>query len=220
MTKLIDLTEKGERLFSFLGPKGTLEGKIIVPNETKPYIAIIGHPHSLQGGTMENKVVTTAARACKDLGITSIRFNFRGVGNSSGTFDNGVGESEDMIMLANYCLQNFKSYKLLFIGFSFGSYVAYQSAMKVENALLITIAPPTPRYDYKKTTKSPWVIIQGTNDEVVDYEDVASFATNESRGLELITFANTGHFFHGKLIELRESIKNIILKQVINHEPS
>src|SRR5205085_2607786 len=95
------LNTPGEHFFTFVGPVGLLEAALNVPeNVDKRYIALLGHPHSLQGGTMNNKVVTTLVRVFKDLGIASLRFNFRGVGQSAGVFDEGIGESDDMLVLA------------------------------------------------------------------------------------------------------------------------
>lgn len=94
------LNSSGDHPLLLSGLAGQLEAVLSVPENMNPsYVGIIGHPHSLQGGTMNNKVVTTMARAFKELGIPSLRFNFRGVGQSSGSYDDGIGESEDMLAL-------------------------------------------------------------------------------------------------------------------------
>ncbi len=203
----------GEHPFSCLGPAGLIEGVMTVPDQVnRAYFAILGHPHSLQGGTMNNKVVTTLARVYKELHIASIRFNFRGVGQSAGTFDEGIGESEDMLFLASQILKEHPGTKLLFSGFSFGSYVAYRAASQSNSALLLTIAPPVHHYNYREFTPhpSPWVIIQGVDDDVVPYELVQNFSNQESPPLPLLMFAETGHFFHGKLIELKSRLLDTI----------
>lgn len=206
---LIDkLNTAGEHTFLFPGVAGQLEGILTVPDEVNErYIAILGHPHSLQGGTMHNKVVTTLVRAFKALGIPSIRFNFRGVGQSAGVYDAGIGESEDMLLLARHVLQNKPETQLLFAGFSFGSYVAYRAASQCQHALLITVAPPVHHYDYTEFTPAPapWILLQGSQDELVPMGLVLDFV-ERFPALELLTFTDTSHFFHGKLIPLKERL--------------
>ena len=215
------ITEKlntpGEHPFFFQGQVGQLEVVLSVPdNVDKRYIAVLGHPHSLQGGTMNNKVVTTLVRVFKELNIASLRFNFRGVGQSDGTYDDGVGESEDMLLLARQWQQEIPDARFLFAGFSFGSYVAYRSAAQWNPYLLVTVAPPVHHYDYLEFSKapSPWIVVQGDNDEVVPEQVVLDFVVKASSPLPLLRFADTGHFFHGKLIDLKtrliEEVRNYV----------
>lgn len=207
----------GEHSFFFAGPAGQLEAVLTVPPEAnKRFIALLGHPHSLQGGTMNNKVVTTMARAFKELSIPSIRFNFRGVGQSEGKYDAGIGESEDMLALMHLCRQEAPAASFIFAGFSFGSYVAYRAAAQHIPALLITIAPPVHHYDYLEFTPppKPWIIIQGDEDDVSPLGLVQKFAEGFSPDLPLVRFADTGHFFHGKLLELKAELLKIIKSQV------
>ncbi|MDP3268393.1 MAG: hypothetical protein Q8M40_05025 [Legionella sp.] len=211
------LNSSGDHPLLLSGLAGQLEAVLSVPETINPsYVGIIGHPHSLQGGTMNNKVVTTMARAFKELGIPSLRFNFRGVGQSSGSYDEGIGESEDMLALTKMWQQEQTGLHFIFAGFSFGSYVAYRCASQNPHSLLITIAPPVHHYNYREFTPSPspWVIIQGNDDEVVPFEIVADFASQSSPSLPLIEF-DTGHFFHGKLIELKSQLIDTIRKQVL-----
>lgn len=201
------LTTPGEYFLMVQGSAGPLETVLTVPTTPHAqYVALLGHPHSLQGGTMNNKVVTTTVRAFKDLNIPSIRFNFRGVGKSEGTYDAGVGESEDMLQLARNWQQEVPDAKLLFAGFSFGSYVAYRAAAQFSHAYLLSIAPPVNHYNFLEFAKTPrpWVMIQGEQDEVVPLASVVDFA--QQQALELILFPETGHFFHGNLIQLKEKI--------------
>ncbi|WP_347251941.1 hypothetical protein [Legionella sp.] len=214
---LIDkLHTPGEHSFLFTGLIGQLEAVLTMPpNATTHYIALLGHPHSLQGGTMNNKVVTTMARACKELAIPSLRFNFRGVGQSEGVYDAGDGESEDMLALMRLCQEEIPTAQFIFAGFSFGSYVAYRAAARAESKLLITIAPPVHHYDYRElATPHPWLILQGDEDEVVPLSLVLEFATACSPPLAVHRFAETSHFFHGKLIELKEQLVKSISAQV------
>lgn len=203
------LASPGEHALTLDGQLGTLEASLVIPEaRNQNYVAFLGHPHSLQGGTMNNKVVTTLARVFKELRIPSLRFNFRGVGQSQGTYDQGVGESEDMIGLARLWQQEYPSARFIFAGFSFGSYVAYRSAIHFPNSLLLTIAPPVHHYNYQEVEPnfSSWHIIQGDADEVVPYSLVDEFAKQHSSTATMSTFTQTGHFFHGKLIELKSEL--------------
>ncbi|MDR3442852.1 MAG: alpha/beta hydrolase [Legionella sp.] len=215
----MQITEKlaiaGEHSLSLQGLAGPLEAVLTVPERIQSfYVAFLGHPHSLQGGTMNNKVVTTMARTFKDLGIPSLRFNFRGVGQSAGVYDDGVGESDDMLSLVHEWQKEQPETKFIFAGFSFGSYVAYRTAAQCTHSALITVAPPVHHYDYKTFNPAPhpWLILQGDADEVVPSELVFDFAAKEQ--LSVIEFAETGHFFHGKLIALKAKLTEYLLAQV------
>lgn len=196
------------------GPIGDLEVILEVPpNVNASYFAILGHPHSLQGGTMQNKVVTTMARAFRELGIASLRFNFRGVGRSAGEYDAGLGESEDML----HILQTLDCAKttVLFAGFSFGSYVAYRAIIHYQGAQpagLITIAPSVHHYDYSLPLRPniPWLIVMGEEDEVVPVSAVTAFAKTHEPTPILEYFPDTGHFFHGKLLDLKAVLQKHI----------
>ncbi|WP_133130868.1 alpha/beta hydrolase [Legionella yabuuchiae] len=211
------LNVSGEHLFLIPGSVGQIEGVLTVPNEVRrDVVAILGHPHSLQGGSMNNKVVTTMARAFKALHVPSLRFNFRGVGQSEGEYDAGVGESEDMLAISERWLNAVPEAKFIYAGFSFGSYVVYRTAAQHEHELLITVAPPVHHYDYKgfQNAPSPWIIIQGQDDEVVPSDLVLEFANQASPSLPVLEFAETGHFFHGRLVELKTRLIDEIRRQV------
>ncbi|RUR12992.1 alpha/beta hydrolase [Legionella sp. km772] len=210
------LMTPGEHSLTLQGVVGPLEAVLSVPETiTTPYVALLGHPHSLQGGTMTNKVVTTLGRVFKELNIPSLRFNFRGVGQSSGVYDHGVGESEDMLLLAQEW-QNHQEARFIFAGFSFGSYVVYRTASHFPKSILISIAPPVHHYNYNEfqLDLASWLIVQGDNDEVVPYQLVEEFAKKHVPELPLLTFPETGHFFHGKLIELKSQLLAYLKPQV------
>ncbi|OGV40653.1 MAG: hypothetical protein A3F46_01720 [Legionellales bacterium RIFCSPHIGHO2_12_FULL_42_9] len=207
------LKSAGEHRFFFNGADGLLEGCLLVPDEIrKPYVAILGHPHSLQGGSMNNKVVTTMARALRELHIPSLRFNFRGVENSEGEFDNGIGESADMLCLARMWADEVPRSKFIFAGFSFGAYVTYRAAAQWPHELLISVAPAVDSNDYTCFAEIPpvWHILQGDNDEVVPLDKVLAFAARCTPTLPVHRFPDTGHFFHGKLLLLKEKLMSII----------
>ncbi|MFT4059044.1 MAG: hypothetical protein QM652_05790 [Legionella sp.] len=219
----MQITEKlatpGEHPLFLQGMIGQLEAILTVPEQIHGnLVAILGHPHSLQGGTMNNKVVTTLARTFKDLGIPSLRFNFRGVGQSEGVYDAGIGESEDMLAIAHGWQQENPYVQFIFAGFSFGSFVAYRAASQCTNRLLITIAPAIHHYNYQELTSNPypWLIIQGEEDEVVPSELVFDFARQAQPEIQVFHFAQTTHFFHGKLIELKARLTDYLLAQVLH----
>lgn len=202
---LSDLCHKpGEHKGFLPGRVGMLEVCLTVPEQnTGKYIALLGHPHSLKGGSMQNKVVTTLAKVFKTLGIPSLRFNFRGVGRSAGLYDAGLGESDDMLDLAELCQEALPQVKLFFAGFSFGSFVAYRAASQVAHDLLLTVAPPVNHFDFTAfpDNPKPWILVQGDHDEVIPADVVLKFA--QTRDISVLYFTETGHFFHGKLIELQ-----------------
>lgn len=207
------LRSPGEHKLELTGNAGRIEACLMVPDTDTAQankIAIVGHPHSLKGGAMQNKVVTTMARTFKAAGIPSLRFNFRGVGASEGEFDDGIGESEDMLKVAKQIQTEMPGVELIFAGFSFGSFVAYRTASQCEHTLLITIAPPVQNFDYTvfPIDPSPWVLVQGDEDDVVPPKLVFEFA--EARDIQLIKFEKTEHFFHGKLTDLKEKLLEVL----------
>ncbi len=191
------------------GAQGVVEALYTVPDQRQvTLVALLGHPHSLQGGTMNNKVVTTLVRVFKELGIPSLRFNFRGVGQSAGVYDSGVGESQDMIQIAQEWQQTQPKTRFIFAGFSFGAYVTYRAAHSFPGSLLISIAPSVHHSNYKEFSPncSSWLIVIGSKDEVVPSKLVSDFASSFSPPIPVIEFADTGHFFHGKLVQLKERL--------------
>ena len=198
------------------GPVGDLEVILEVPpNADGRFLALLGHPHSLQGGTMQNKVVTTMARSFRELGIASLRFNFRGVGRSAGKYTAGVGESEDMLYLLNVCQASDRT--VFFAGFSFGSYVAFRALTEYQAnntgpSALITIAPSVHNYDYSLPIQphTPWLIVIGDDDEIVPVTLVTDFAQDHQHKPIVAYFPDTGHFFHGKLLDLKDILQKYI----------
>lgn len=217
------LRSPGVYPLSLQGHVGHLELELTVPESVNwHYVAVLGHPNSLQGGTMHHKVITTLVRAYNALRIPCIRFNFRGVGQSAGEYDAGFGESDDMVLIARLWKQAFPEAVVFFAGFSFGAYVAYRAAACYKQDIatetfLITIAPSVHHYDYHEFSleSTPWVVVQGAEDEVVPAQLVYDFAAQKKPALPLLRFEHTGHFFHGKLIELKSRLIEVISAQVV-----
>ena len=211
------MNHPGEHALSLPLSSGTMEGVLSIPKEADTrFVVFLGHPHSLHGGTMNNKVVTTMSRAFTTLNIPNLRFDFRGVGKSQGHFDNGEGEGDDMLEVAKLWQTEFPDAEMMFAGFSFGSFVAYRAAARVSHRLLLTIAPSVENFDYAFFENIPnnWFIIQGNEDEIVPESSVSAFASKMRPPIPVVYFPDTGHFFHGKLIALRDCIIGEVKRRV------
>ena len=187
------------------GPVGLIEFSTALPASAPRALAVLCHPHSLFGGSMSNKVVTTMERAFRDLGLATLRFNFRGVGKSEGVFDHGLGEGEDLAAACVHAQRALPNLPLWLAGFSFGSYVAARMAKTLGAAQLLSIAPPVVSWDFTALQRgpAPWLIVQGEQDEVVDPEAVYRFADGLHPAATLVRMPGS-HFFHGKLVDLRD----------------
>jgi alpha/beta superfamily hydrolase len=195
------------------GPAGVLEAIVEDPADSGgPSYAVICHPHPLYGGTMENKVVTTLARALRDAGVATLRFNFRGVGGSAGAYDQGVGEIADADAVASWGAQRWPGKTLIIAGFSFGAYVALRLALQRTTARLITVAPAIEFINAREigTPACPWLIVQGDADDVVNPKAVIAWAASLNPAPRLVVLPGVGHFFHGRLQELRNAVNSAI----------
>lgn len=146
----------------------------------------------------------------RELGLATVRFNFRGVGASAGSFDEGRGETDDALAIARWVERVRPNDALWFAGFSFGGYVAVRAAGILPVRQLITVAPAVTRLDFSHlpTPACPWLIIQGEADEIVDPAAVYAFAATHAPAPTLVRLPDTGHFFHRRLIELRGIVQN------------
>ena len=194
------------------GPAGVLEAIVEDAAAQALSYAVICHPHPLYGGTMENKVVTTLARALHDAGVATLRFNFRRVGASSGAYDQGVGELADADAMASWGAEHWPGKTLVIAGFSFGGYVALRLALKRRTARLITVAPAIGLFAAHSVgaPDCPWLIVQGDADDVVDPKAVSAWAATLSPAPRLVVLPRVGHFFHGHLQELRNVVSDAI----------
>lgn len=203
----------GAQTLLLQGTVGALELACATPDPAlaRTGVAVICHPHPLQGGggSMTNKVVTTLERSLLDLGLATVRFNFRGVGRSEGVHDDGIGETEDLLAIARWARAQRPGDALWLAGFSFGSYVTLRAAATLDLAQLILVAPPAGRWDFAgiAAPRCPWLIVQGEADDVVDPAAVYAWAAALQPPPTLVRMPDTGHFFHRRLIELRETVK-------------
>ena len=196
-----------EHLF-IQGQAGALEAVVEETAVPGSSYAVVCHPHPLYGGTMDNKVVTTVARALHDTGIPTVRFNFRGVGASAGAFDQGVGETADADAVASWGAARWPGRSLVIAGFSFGAYVALRLAQQRVPRHLITIAPSLERFDGPgmAVPRCPWLVVQGDADEVVDPAAVINWVNGLDPKPRLVVLPGVSHFFHGALRELRDAV--------------
>jgi len=198
---------------SLPGPVGALEAAVETPEPDVaplPVVAVVCHPLPTEGGSMHNKVVTMAARSLRELGATTVRFNFRGTGHSEGEFDEGQGETDDLRAIVAWVRAQRPDHALWLAGFSFGAYVSIRAAEELKPAVLISIAPPAGRWDFEKVAlpTMPWLVIQGENDEIVDPQAVYDWLKKSKAKADVVRMPDTSHFFHRKLIDLRGAIKN------------
>ena len=178
-------------------------------------VMVICHPHPLYGGTMENKVVTTLMRTFNNMGFKTVRFNFRGVGASTGQHASGIGEAKDLVTVLDWVDSVLPQDELWLAGFSFGAYVAYRVAVisqyKDKIKQLVLVAPPVTYPEFKTLAfpTMPWLIVQGEADEVVEPQAVFAWLDNAGRAARLVRIPAASHFFHGELITLKNSLVRI-----------
>ncbi|MDR7054854.1 alpha/beta superfamily hydrolase [Pseudomonas koreensis] len=192
------------------GPVGQLES-LYLDNEQPRGIALICHPNPVQGGTMLNKVVSTLQRTARDAGLITLRFNYRGVGASQGTHDMGTGEVDDAEAAATWLREKHPDLPLTLFGFSFGGFVAASlggrlEAQGVQLEHLFMVAPAVMRLGEQDQLPQHGglTVIQPETDEVIDPQLVYQWSEQLQRPHELLKVAECGHFFHGKLTDLKD----------------
>ena len=207
-------TRHSEKCFMLSGPAGDIEARVTPPVAGSPHhaVAVICHPHPLHDGSLNNKVTATLTRTLSAMGIAVVRFNFRGVGASAGDFAAGIGETEDLLAVIRQTQELYPGRELWLAGFSFGAYIALRAARFVAVDRLITVAPPVNLYDCSDipSPDCPWLLIQGTADEVVPYKDVLKWATRRYPAPHTVYLEGVGHYFHGALNTLRSIITDSI----------
>jgi uncharacterized protein len=205
---------RGERV-RIAGPAGEIEALLEVPAEQRAAdghalggFGVVCHPHPLYGGTLDNKVVYTLARAFVELGVPTIRFNFRGVGASAGRYDEGRGETADALAVIAYGRERWPGASLWLGGFSFGGAVAVRAAAQAAPERLVTVAPGITRVAMEggASPACPWLIVQGDADDVIEPAAVLEWAARQATAPVVRLLPGAGHFFHGRLHELRATV--------------
>ncbi len=212
--------------FSLNGSAGNIQCNLYLPNSLinnkLAGIALILHPHPLFGGTMDNKIVQTLIRCVNDLGYVAAGFNFRGVGASEGEHDNGIGETEDAHQVLNYMKSNLidelenknylidKECDVVLGGFSFGSFVAARlyNQLPVKPKRMLMIGTAAGKWDVPEVPQDS-LIVHGDNDDVIPLSYAMEWAKKYE--LPVTVVPDAGHFFHGKLLILRQLVKQSLL---------
>ncbi|HEY5810602.1 MAG TPA: alpha/beta fold hydrolase [Povalibacter sp.] len=194
---------------SIPGPAGRLEA-IVETSQDVPLkgVAVICHPHPQHGGTMTNKVVHMLAKACNELGVVAVRFNYRGVGASEGSYDEGNGETDDAVAVLDWAANRWSGSSLWLGGFSFGGAVAIRAAVQRQVQRLITVAPAIQRVAVDPTNlpTCPWLLVQGDRDELVAVEEIREWVARLATPPEVVILSGVEHFFHGRMNDLRASV--------------
>jgi alpha/beta superfamily hydrolase len=190
------------------GPAGTLEALLEDPGGDGTRFAVVCHPHPLHGGTMHNKVVFMLARALQEQGMPTLRFNYRGVGRSAGSYAAGRGETEDALSVIAWGRQRWPGARLVLAGFSFGALVSLRAALVAGPEDLISVAPPVMLLEGPvRRPDCRWLLVQGDADELVDCREVRAWAERFEPPPTLRVFGGGDHFFHGRLHELKAAVE-------------
>jgi alpha/beta superfamily hydrolase len=196
------------KLEAIVGPAGVLELLQDLPAGQPQALAVICHPHPLHGGSLNNKIVHQLARTFNQLGAVSVRFNFRGVGGSTGEYDEGLGEHQDLLAVTAWAANRWPGLPLWLAGFSFGGFVAIQAAASLRPQRLVTVAPAVNYFAAQEVdaVKTDWLLIQGGEDDIVPLDAVRSFVDKIHPRPSLVVLAGAGHFFHGRLNDLKQAV--------------
>ena len=211
---LYDGLEDAPRLGESLhieGPAGPLEALTIYPEgelaDGTP-VAVVCHPHPRYAGTMHNKVVAMVSAALASAGLPSVRFNFRGVGGSRGSYDGGWGEALDLAAVAGWARARHPGAPLWLAGFSFGAYVVMRAQAELQPERLLLVAPPVDLFDFSRLSEpaAPLSVIQGGRDDVVSPPAVSEWVAGLPGKPHYRWMADADHFFHGRMNRLREAV--------------
>jgi alpha/beta superfamily hydrolase len=185
------------------GPAGKIETDVNDPGDARRGIALIAHPNPLQGGTKDNKVVTTLAKAFYALGYVAARPNFRGVGGTGGVHDAGRGETEDLLAVAAHLKRAYGELPVVLAGFSFGSFVQTRVAKRLKAERMVLVGPAVNRFP-AETVPGDTLVIHGERDDVVPLAAVLDWARPQD--LAVVVVPGGEHFFHGRLNLLSDII--------------
>lgn len=199
---------RNARQLLIAGPVGSLDTLELSPKDAVRGIAIVIHPDPKGGGTYTNKIVQTIAKILNAKGYLCYCPNLRGVGLSVGEHDFGKSEVDDALAVYNYAIAQHSGLPVVLAGFSFGTSVASNLAMQVEHQKLILIGPAVTRYIVSVPDRNKTLVIHGQEDEVIPLSAIYEWA--EQNDIPVSVFLKTGHFFHGKLVQLQNYLTQIV----------
>lgn len=206
----IPISDRSEELF-VKGAAGRIEVVVDLPGAAAPEgIALVAHPHPLFGGSLDNKVVQTVAKTMLELGLVSLRANFRGVGGSEGAHDEGEGEADDLARVLDYARERFGAAPPVLCGYSFGAYVQARVAQHIVPSRVVLVGVADGRVSGGREYSTPSVpadtiVIHGELDETVPIANVFEWARPQE--LPVVVIPGADHFFHRRL----HIIRNVIL---------
>lgn len=195
------------------GPSGPLEARLDLPAGPPRAVAVCGHPHPLHGGTMHTKGLYQTAKGLTRVGVAALRFNFRGVGLSAGSFDAGPGECDDFRAALDFAEQRFPGLPLWAAGMSFGSWIAATvGATDPRVSLVLLVAPAVDRWDFAelKSSTKPKFIIHGEDDELIAAKDVRAFYAALPEPKELTWIEHANHLFEGKTSLVGDAVEELL----------
>jgi alpha/beta superfamily hydrolase len=195
------------------GPAGTLEALLDEPAAPPRAAVVFAHPLPTHGGTMHTKGVFQGAKGLTRIGCAVLRFNFRGVGRSAGTFDEGRGEAGDFRAGLDFMADRYPGRPIWAAGFSFGSWIALETgAVDPRVSVLIGIAPPVARYDFAHTrdTTKPKFFVQGDMDDLCPIQDLWAFYAALKEPKEIAVIDGADHLFAGKTVEVGEALEDLL----------
>lgn len=200
---------------------GKLEAILKEPTGAPTGVALVCHPHPLGQGTMHNKVVYRAAAGLAEAGLVTLKFNFRGVGHSTGAHDEGVGEKQDVTDALAFLTENYPNQPVTLAGFSFGSRIGTEVALGDNRVVrLVSIGTPVDKYDFSYLTacRKPILFVHGDSDEFGKLENLQSLVAGVAENTEtkLVVFENCGHFFDKHLNELKDAIRDWTVLEMQN----
>ena len=188
------------------GPLGALQAIVDIPVDADAsHVAVVCHPHPVYGGTMTNKVVHMLAKSFNERGAPAVRFNYRGVGASAGSYDEGNGETDDTLAVLDWAARRWPGAQLWLGGFSFGGAIAIRAAVARDVRRLVTVAPAIQRVSVESSRlpRCPWLLVQGDRDELVDAAEIQRWVASLTAPPAVALLPGVDHFFHSRLNELR-----------------
>ncbi|MEP7116353.1 MAG: alpha/beta family hydrolase [Acidobacteriota bacterium] len=202
-----------EFLKEIAGPAGPLEARLDLPEGPPRAVAVCGHPHPLHGGTMHTKALYQAAKALTRVGVAALRFNFRGVGLSAGSFDAGPGEKDDFRAALDVASARFSGLPLWAAGMSFGAWIAATAgAADPRVSLMLLVAPAVDRYDFAElmTWEKPKFIVHGEDDELISAKEIRQFYAKLPEPKELTWIEHANHLFEGKTSLVGDAVEELL----------